>query len=475
VEDAEIPSRLGRYEVLARIASGGMAEVYAGRMVGESGFAKLVAIKVMKEELLNEERFVSMFLDEARVAAHISNPHVVGMLDLGRDERGVPYLVMDLVLGASVSQLLKGDASREPQALPIPLAVEIMAQAAEGLHAAHEAKDALGTPLEIVHRDISPQNILVGVDGRTRITDFGVARAVARLTRTESGEVKGKARYFSPEQGVGRAVDRRSDIFSLGIVLWEMLTLRPLFTGRTLAEVLRSVVSSPIPGVRALRPEVPPEIAKVIAQALERDVDARIQTAADVARMLRAAAELEAVPTPRSSAISAYVRERSGGTITALTEEIRSKTSDPADRAGGFGDAPESADDFMDEEPTAIDPEIVRRVAAQNKARTAGASPAPTEAASSAPASPQDASPAAASPTGYASGNHATIPESAPSKAARAEPASPARPGEGGWATTLPLGATAAPLVDSPQPPAKPLPPDAPPPPAGPPQAARPR
>ena len=355
-----LPARLGRYELLAPIAAGGMAEVFAGRIVGESGFAKLVAIKIMKEELLSEERFVSMFIDEARVAAHLSHPNVVGILDLGRTERGVPYLVMDLVIGASVSQLLKGDPGLDPAPMPLDLAIELTAQVAEGLHAAHEARDALGTPLEIVHRDVSPQNILVGADGRARITDFGVARAVARLTRTESGEVKGKARYFSPEQAQGMVVDRRSDLFALGVVLWEMLSLKPLFTGRTFAEVLRSVTSQPVPDVRQHRPDVPEPVLEVLARTLDKNRDARIPTGAELARALRAAGESAGIRAPKSSAVASFVEARAGKSVAALTTEMRERTSMSIELPF-LGDTTDGDDNgFTDEEPTTVDPDIAR-------------------------------------------------------------------------------------------------------------------
>ncbi|MFO0711548.1 MAG: protein kinase [Sandaracinus sp.] len=456
MQDVQFPARLGRYELLARIAAGGMAEVFAGRIVGDSGFAKLVAIKIMLEELLAEERFVTMFVDEARVAAHISDPHVVGILDLGRTERGVPYLVMDLVVGASVSGILKGDPDLQPAPMPLPLAIEIAAQAAEGLHAAHEARDALGTPLEIVHRDVSPQNILVGIDGRVRITDFGVARAVARLTRTESGEVKGKARYFSPEQAQGRAVDRRSDVFALGIVLWEMLALKPLFTGRTMADVLKAVVSQPVPDVREHRPDVPAEIVQVIRHALERSVEARVATGSELARELRQAAEAAHVLLPRATAIASYVETRAGQAIKALTSEIREHSSisvelpiaiDEEDTASHHG--------FSEEEPTTVDPLFV---AGLSSGRTpmlrAPSSPA-------APAAPASAPQISAPP--LAAELAATIPESqpdprmvqavaqavaamkaaAPSAAAPLPPPPPPVAAERPHAQTLPLGAMA--------------------------------
>ncbi len=365
--DVQRPARLGRYEILAPIAAGGMAEVFAGRLLGEQGPPKLVAIKVMREELLAEERFVAMFVDEARVAAHIAHPNVVGIHDLGRTDHGVPYLVMDLVIGASVSQLLKGDAQLEPAPLPVALAVEIAAQAAEGLHAAHEAKDALGTPLEIVHRDVSPQNVLVGLDGYARITDFGVARAVARLTRTESGEVKGKARYFSPEQALGRSVDRRSDLWALGVVLWEVLALKPLFTGRTMGDVLQAVVSGQVPDVRQHRPDVPESVARAIGQALERAPDRRVANGLELARVLREAAHEGRVPAPRPSQIAQHVHVRSGRTIETLTEAIRARTG-VAVTLPSFDDTEDTESDdggFTDEEPTTVDHEFARRVGAK--------------------------------------------------------------------------------------------------------------
>ena len=341
-----------------------MAEVFAARVVGESP-PKLVAIKVMREELLAEERFVAMFVDEARVAAHIGHPNVVGIHDLGRTEQGVPYLVMDLVIGASISQLLKGDPPLEPEPLPVALAIELTAQAAEGLHAAHDAKDALGTPLEIVHRDVSPQNVLVGLDGRVRITDFGVARAVARLTRTEAGEVKGKARYFSPEQALARGLDRRSDLWALGVVLWEVLALRPLFTGRTMAEVLQAVATMPVPDVRVHRPEVPESVVAAIARAIERVPEQRVASGDEFARVLREAARAAGIGTPRASEISQHVQRRSGRTIAKLTDAIREITGVPVEPPVFDEGEDTETDDagFTDEEPTTVDNDFAKQMA----------------------------------------------------------------------------------------------------------------
>jgi serine/threonine protein kinase len=340
--EEDLPTRFGRYEVITKVASGGMAEVYAGRIIGESGFAKLVAIKAMRPELVDEERYVSMFLDEARVAAHISSPHVVSILDLGRDDRGLPYLAMELVIGASLSQL--GRATPGPW--PPGLALELVSQAASGLHDAHEARDSLGTPLEIVHRDVSPQNILVGMDGRARITDFGVARAVMRITKTRTGEVKGKVRYFSPEQAIGAIADRRSDIFSLGIVAWELLTGLQLFRGRSLLDVHQAVLTQDIEPPERHRPELPPAVGAAVLRALARKPEDRYASADAFARELRKAAAVSDIDLASTSQIVRFVEERAATTVDRLTRSIR-ESATPSGH--GVDDAPE-------EDPTTLDP-----------------------------------------------------------------------------------------------------------------------
>lgn len=324
-----------------------MAEVYAGRIAGESGFAKLVAIKAMRPELVDEEKYVAMFLDEARVAAHISSPYVVSTLDLGRTTAGLPYLVMELVVGASVSQL----ARAAPGPFPVGLACELISQAATGLHDAHEARDTAGTALEIVHRDVSPQNILVGVDGRVRITDFGVARAVARITKTRTGEVKGKVRYFSPEQAMAGTADRRSDIFSLGVVCWEMLTGLQMFRGKSLLDMHHSVLSQVIESPSDLRDDVPREIGDAVLKALARKPEDRYPTADQFARALRRAAALADVDLASNADIVAFVQERAATAVDRLSKSIR-ETATPSSPGLTQGDQ---------EEPTTLDPLPPRR------------------------------------------------------------------------------------------------------------------
>ncbi|MCZ7684135.1 MAG: serine/threonine protein kinase [Sandaracinaceae bacterium] len=310
------PATFGRYQTLLRIAAGGMAEVYAARALGEAGFEKLVAVKRMLPHLADDERFATMFMDEGRLAAHIDSPHVVSTIDLGRADDGSFFLVMELVIGTTLSVLLRNAAARS-EPIPIGAACEMVAQAAQGLHDAHEARTPLGAPLELVHRDVSPQNILCGLDGRVRITDFGVARAVLRRTKSNTGELKGKLSYFSPEQCKNQLLDRRSDIFALGVVAWEALTCRPLFQSENPLAVLDRVMQMPIPAVSAVRAEVAEPISAVVARALERDRERRFQTAYEFASALRRAA-VESLGSVDPRSISSLV-ERLGATSSIVS------------------------------------------------------------------------------------------------------------------------------------------------------------
>ncbi len=312
------PLTFGRYEALLRIGRGGMAEVYAGRVRGEAGFQKLVAIKRMLPHLAEDERFSAMFLDEARLAAHISSPYVVTTHDLGRADDGSLYLVMELVVGSTLSSFLR-NAARHGTCVPLPISVEVLAQAAQGLHDAHDAKTPLGDPLEIVHRDVSPQNILVGVDGRARITDFGVARAMMRRSDTSTGELKGKLAYFSPEQVKDGALDRRSDIFALGIVAWETFTSRRLFKAENPLALLDRIMNMPIPSVRRFNPEVPESVDAAVQRALSRDLDERYPDGMAFAMALRSAYS----NCGSRKDVSAYVRNEASDRIERMEDALR--------------------------------------------------------------------------------------------------------------------------------------------------------
>lgn len=295
-----------------------MAEVFAARLRGPAGFEKLVAVKRLLPDL-NDEHFVTMFLDEARLAAHITSPHVVQTLELGRaEDDGALYIVMELVVGVTLYDLCVSIFDSTMGKTPVPYVAEMIAQAARGLDDAHHATTPTGQPLHVVHRDVSPQNILVGLDGRVRVTDFGIARAVSRSTQTQVGKLKGKVAYLSPEQSRSQPLDARSDVFALGIVTWEALTGRSLFNTGDALETVRRVRTLRIPDPRELRADIPEELARVVMWALERDLDRRCPTAARYAQALR-----EAVPSrPGPKEIGELVRERGGAALRAIQDRM---------------------------------------------------------------------------------------------------------------------------------------------------------
>jgi hypothetical protein len=309
-------TRLGRYEVLFPIASGGMATVYAARVWGEGRFRKPVALKVPLPTLAAQPRFRDMLMDEATLSACVTSPHVVSTIDLVRDGATI-FLVMELVVGVGLRALERRFAARSPYAFPIPVAVAILAQAARGLHDAHEARDARGEPMHLVHRDVSPHNILVGADGRVRVTDFGIAHAAHRLTTTRTGETKGKLAYFAPEQLVGERVDRRLDVFALGVVAYELLTgVRPFEADNPLAIAL-NVAQKAVPPVTSLRPEVPTEVSDLIRHAMTRERERRLPTCAAFADRLEAC-----VAAASREAIAALVRTEHGARIAAFDRAL---------------------------------------------------------------------------------------------------------------------------------------------------------
>ncbi len=278
---AAYPERIGRYDVLCPIASGGMATVYLARSQAFGGFERLVALKLVHPHLQNESEFSVGLIDEAKLAARIRHPNVVSVLDVGHDTAGV-HLVMDYVEGAALSELVRA-ARASAQALPVGAALRIVSDALAGLHAAHELTDRRGRPVGLVHRDFSPQNVLVGLDGIARLTDFGVAKAATRLGRTNTGKIKGKLAYMAPEQARAERVDRRSDVWSAGVVLWELIAGRRLFTGT-------DIVSGDVPPLGELVPDVPPALAQAVSSALSLDPRRRPATANELRTAIAAAA-----------------------------------------------------------------------------------------------------------------------------------------------------------------------------------------
>jgi serine/threonine protein kinase len=319
--------RLDRYELIGELASGGMATVFLGRLGGVGGFQRFVAIKRLHPHLASEEEFIEMFLDEARLAAGIHHPHVVPILEVGESDSGY-YLVMEYIEGDTLARLMARALARA-QPIPRPVLIRIVLDALAGLHAAHELLDAQGNPVKLVHRDVSPQNVLVGVDGCSRITDFGVAHAASRLQNTRADRLKGKLAYMSPEQARAGEVDQRADVFAMGIILWEVLAAKRLFKGENEAVTLHRVTSEPIPRLSSMVPGLHPALDQVSAKALERDPANRYFTAADMAEALeraaRAAANASAtdlgVASPRE--VAAYVQGALGDDIAAQRESVR--------------------------------------------------------------------------------------------------------------------------------------------------------
>ena len=298
-----------------------MATVYLARLGGVGGFQRFVAIKRLHPHLARDNEFIEMFLDEARLAARIHHPNVVPILEIGESPEGY-YLVMEYIEGDTLGRILARSAQAQER-VPTPIGVRMALDALAGLHAAHELKDDDGKPLDIVHRDVSPQNILVGVDGTARITDFGVARAASRLSTTRSGQLKGKLAYMSPEQAKARGtIDRRADVFAMGTVLWELLACKRLFKGDGDADTLNRVLNEPIPTLRSIAPHVPAALESVVMKALERDRDKRYATAAEFADSLeRAARVVGTLAAPRE--VATYIEAVIGTEISQQREAVR--------------------------------------------------------------------------------------------------------------------------------------------------------
>lgn len=312
---------LGRYELLLPIAQGGMAEVWAARLHGTRGFKKFVAIKTMLAGSIDDTRLEQMFMEEAELAARIHHPNVVGTIELGEQD-GMLYLVMDWVDGEPLSYVLKQAAQHG--GLPLPIAVNLIGQACQGLHAAHELPDDDGKPLGVVHRDISPQNILVTYAGTAKVVDFGIAKATHRTSGlTQDGELKGKLAYMAPEQLRGKPVDRRADLFSLGIVLYLLTTGRHPFKGDHPGETLQNICSEvPIVAPTSLLEDYPAELEAVVLKAIQRDPDKRFSTGLQFLQALERAMP-SAMEASFESTVAAFVQHISDEKGTERRRRIR--------------------------------------------------------------------------------------------------------------------------------------------------------
>lgn len=267
----------GRFELLKRLGGSAMGDTYLARQKGLTGFEKFLVIKALSPSLSENDEFVAMFLDEARLAARLQHPNVCQVYDLGLED-GVPFMAVEYVHGVSLAQL-HAELVKLDTVLPAALAVRIAAETAAGLHYAHELTDERGRSLEIVHRDVSPSNVLVTFEGCVKLRDFGLARATNGLNRTHGQSVKGKLAHMAPEQLGNGSVDRRADVFSLGIVLHELLTGKRLFLRPGDVETLAAVISAPIPPPSKFNDEVPPALDEVVLKALARDPTERFHSA----------------------------------------------------------------------------------------------------------------------------------------------------------------------------------------------------
>ena len=295
----------GRYEKIRRIAQGGMGDVYLARQTGV--LDRLAILKCLREDFAADADLVEQFLDEARVAATLNHPNIVSIFDVG-EWHGTYYIAMEYVPGEDLSKLWYA-AAKAGVGLPFQVSVRICCEAAQGLAHAHKAKDVRGVPLNIVHRDVSPQNIMVRGDGVVKLVDFGIAKAANKASRTQAGMVKGKLQYMSPEQVRGETLDGRSDQFSLGIVLWEMCTGRRLFKADSEINTLQKILKSPIAKPSDHVPGFPPELEATIVKMLQRDAARRFKDLNEVAAELKTYLDRSSLAGSDDTTVSGFVQQ----------------------------------------------------------------------------------------------------------------------------------------------------------------------
>ncbi len=274
------PVTFGKYTLLERIAVGGMAEVFLAVQAGLEGFEKRLAIKRIRPHLSGEEAFLKMFLHEAKLAAQLQHPNIVQIFDLGRIGESY-FIAMEYIQGRDMSRVTPKAESLGIQ-FPIEYAVAIASSVLEGLSYAHAKTDATNQPLNIVHRDVTPENVMIGWNGSVKILDFGIAKASSQTDQTKAGEIKGKLSYMSPEQAMGKTLDARSDLFSLGIILYEWITGYRLFTGENEMAILKNIIDGKIYPPSYFREDIPEPVERVLMRALEKDRNQRYQSAREM-------------------------------------------------------------------------------------------------------------------------------------------------------------------------------------------------
>ncbi|MBI5534798.1 MAG: serine/threonine protein kinase [Deltaproteobacteria bacterium] len=325
---------VGRYQLFREIAAGGMASVHIARLLGPVGFSRTVAIKRLHKQFARDPEFVAMFLDEARIAARIRHPNVVQTLDVVAAE-GELFLVMDYIEGESLARLLRASARLSHPVVPPRIVLSILSGMLQGLHAAHEARGENGQLLGVVHRDVSPQNVLVGADGTARVLDFGIAKAMGRLQSTRSGQLKGKPSYMAPEQIRDGAATARSDIYSASIVLWEALTGSRLFVGEDGA-MLGAILDGKVPPPSAVEPSVSPMLDAIVLRGASLDPSARFSSAMEMARALTRVMDM-APPVE----VAEWVAATAGSSLAQRAAIVSALESS----SGGHGKAPSDARD----------------------------------------------------------------------------------------------------------------------------------
>lgn len=278
---------VGRYTLLRRIATGGMAEVYVARSKGISGFEKKVAIKKILPQHAHNERFIDMIVDEAKITVSLTHPNIAQVYELGLEGKDAYFIVMELVDGRPLNKLMQRVDERGLMTIPVEHSAHVMSEVAKGLDHAHRQRDQRGNPLSIVHRDISPQNVLISYQGDVKLIDFGIARAEGRIAQTSHGVIKGKLRYLAPEIAMGEEPDHRADVFCCGIVLFEMLTGEAMFAPRSDLEAIEMASEARVRSPRSRNPKVPVDLDEIVMRALRRDRKDRYQTAKDLHSELR--------------------------------------------------------------------------------------------------------------------------------------------------------------------------------------------
>jgi eukaryotic-like serine/threonine-protein kinase len=320
------PANVGRYQLVLPLGVGGAASVFLARATGIGGFSRDVAVKLLHPHLRLDKDYVADFLREARLAARIRHPNVLAVLDVGEDPAGV-FLVMDWVDGCSLADLLQ-HMRASGTAMPLPVAMRIVVDALAGLHAAHETVGDDGQSLGLVHRDVSPHNLLLSAAGEVRLSDFGIAKPTAQAGHTRTGVVKGKLTHMAPEQLRGEALDRRADIWSMGLVAWELIAGKRVFEEQDDAQLIQSVASGIVPSLSNARPELPRDLIHAVNGALYARRDDRWANAEVFRKQLQAAAQ-QCGGLADAEAVAAFLFEEMGEALEIRRERLRESTPGP--------------------------------------------------------------------------------------------------------------------------------------------------